>query len=291
MSFADLPSQPPPINPAAVRYISEVMHRSEVAQRHCDVSIDNSFGPNYWNKLDVYGRFSGKSPVLFFLHGGAWTSGTKEWIGFMAPAFIAASMLFVAPNYRLAPDYNLDAQIEDCGAALTWVFENIERFGGDREKVFVGGHSAGGYLAAMLTLDERALQERGLPRNLVRGCIPVSGIFDLRVRGGLAPELTNHLRTNVAPAGADWQRLSPITRIRRNPCPFFISAADQDLRGLALQALKMTEALRAHGGAAKCAIYAGYDHFTLNSSSCDPGHPWFSAVREWIYTGGPRSPS
>ena len=143
-------------------------------------------------KLDVYipKKLTKPMPVLIFFHGGGMTRGSK---GFprhqiaLAPEFI-----LVTANYRLSgdrakcPDY-----IEDAAAAAAWTVRNIEKYGGDPEQIFITGHSAGGYLSAMVGLDPRWLQPHGLdPRKCFTGVLPVSGQmsthFNIMKERGLA---------------------------------------------------------------------------------------------------------
>ena len=111
--------------------------------------------------------------VLLFWHGGGWTSGYKEWMAFMAPAFNAAGVTFVSAGYRLAPQHvfpaarrRLRPQAVEVGEA-----ENIAAHGGDPNDLFIGGHSAGGHYAALLAVDDRWMKPTGLPRDVVRGCL------------------------------------------------------------------------------------------------------------------------
>jgi arylformamidase len=90
--------------------------------------------------------------VFAFIHGGAWTSGCKEWMGFMAPSFVGLPLVFVSISYRKAPDHRLSVQLDDITSALAWITANIDQYGGDPARLFIGGHSAGGHLAALVAL-------------------------------------------------------------------------------------------------------------------------------------------
>ncbi|MBQ9337718.1 MAG: alpha/beta hydrolase [Lentisphaeria bacterium] len=128
-------------------------------------------------KLDLYipKKPARQMPVLIHFHGGGMTRGNKGFPKYQIP--LAAEFILVAPNYRLSgarakcPDY-----IEDAAAAAAWVVRNIAKYGGDPELIFVTGHSAGGYLSAMIGLDPRWLAPHGLdPRKCFAGVLPVSG--------------------------------------------------------------------------------------------------------------------
>src|SRR5690606_37869232 len=130
-----------------------------------------SYGPDELQKLDVWGSSLGSArdlPVVIFIHGGAFRNGHKEWIGAMAPQITGVPAVLVSPNYRLVPRAKVADAVEDCFDALAWVHRNISRFGGNPENLFVGGHSAGGHLAAMLALRTSDLARRGVPESAVR---------------------------------------------------------------------------------------------------------------------------
>jgi acetyl esterase/lipase len=123
-------------------------------------------------RLDVYHPTSsaGFSTVVWF-HGGGLKAGSKT----VPKGLREAGVAVVAVNYRLSPRVQSPACIEDAAAAVAWTFRNIEDFGGSRERIFVSGHSVGGYLTSMVGLDKRWLQEHGIDADEIAGLIPCSG--------------------------------------------------------------------------------------------------------------------
>ncbi len=94
-----------------------------------------------------------RAPVIYYIHGGAWTFGDKRQQGRpMLHEFVSRGWVVVAINYRLAPQYPWPAQIEDATRALGWIKTNIASYGGDPDRVVVAGGSAGGHLASLLAL-------------------------------------------------------------------------------------------------------------------------------------------
>ncbi len=108
-------------------------------------------------------------PTLVWFHGGGLTGGTREF-----PNLHSKDIAIVSASYRLSPEGKLPAFLEDAAAATAWTLKNIARHGGDPEKVFVGGHSAGGYLAAIVGMDPRWLKPHGHSPADLAGLIPVS---------------------------------------------------------------------------------------------------------------------
>jgi acetyl esterase/lipase len=126
--------------------------------------------------LDVYAPAGAKDlPVVFWIHGGGWGTGDKTDIAIKPRVFCERGFVFVSTNYRLLPDVEMGVLIRDVAKAMAWVHENISKFGGDSQRVFVMGHSAGAQLAAILCTDERYLKEAGVPFGVLKGCVPVDG--------------------------------------------------------------------------------------------------------------------
>lgn len=123
-------------------------------------------------RLDLYRPETGKGfPTVVFYHGGGLTAGKRS-----VPAELTNRGWAVAGvGYRLHPQVHHPVYIEDAAAALAWTFKNIESLGGDPDKIFVTGISAGGYLTAMVGLDKSYLAKHGLDANLIAGLIPVTG--------------------------------------------------------------------------------------------------------------------
>jgi acetyl esterase/lipase len=122
--------------------------------------------------LDVYYPKGIKNfaTVLWF-HGGGITGGSKE----TPKALLDKGFAVVGVGYRLSPKVNAPAYIEDAAAAIAWVFNNIGKYGGSNKLIFVSGHSAGGYLVTMATLDKKYLAKYNIDANRIAGLIPFSG--------------------------------------------------------------------------------------------------------------------
>ena len=128
--------------------------------------------------LDVYSprRASAtKRPVVVFIHGGSWNSGNKNLYSFIGRRLAkagqeAGAVVAVVINYRLAPAVEVPAMADDCARAVLWTKQHIADYGGDPDRIFVMGHSAGGGLAALLATDDRLFTRLGLAQKPVRGC-------------------------------------------------------------------------------------------------------------------------
>jgi acetyl esterase/lipase len=114
-------------------------------------------------------------PVMFWIHGGGWQVGDKRDVALKPRVLTERGFVFVSTNYRLLPEVEMKVLIGDVAASLGWVYQNIARYGGDPRRIFVGGHSAGAQLAALLCIDDRYLKKEGVSFDVLRGCIPVDG--------------------------------------------------------------------------------------------------------------------
>ena len=128
--------------------------------------------------LDIYSPEESndqKFPVLFWIHGGGWVTGDKSDVALKPKVLTERGIVFVSTNYRLLPEIEMETLIRDVAKSLGWVHEHIAEYGGDSSKIYVGGHSAGAQLAAILCTDERYLEDEGVSFQDLQGCIPVDG--------------------------------------------------------------------------------------------------------------------
>lgn len=128
--------------------------------------------------LDIYTperAVDGRLPVMFWIHGGGWQAGDKSDVALKPKVLTERRFVFVSTNYRLLPDVEMDVLIRDVAKSLGWVHRNIAEYGGDPMRIFVGGHSAGAQLAALICIDDRYLKEEGVSFDVLKGCVPVDG--------------------------------------------------------------------------------------------------------------------
>jgi arylformamidase len=149
------------------------------AMRGGSRSLDVRYGGGPNEHLDVYRTQGEKAPVLVFIHGGYWRGLDKKDHGFVAPPFTNEGMCVVVPNYALCPAVTIPDIVMQMVRALAWTWRHIGEHGGDRDRIYVAGHSAGGHLAAMMAACLWQVHDARLPPDLVKGALSISGLHDL----------------------------------------------------------------------------------------------------------------
>lgn len=141
---------------------------------------DIAYGPHPRQRLDVYvpERGASESPVIVFFYGGNWQWGDRGEYRFVAESLTRAGNIVVIPDYRVYPDVMFPGFVADSAEAVAWVAGHIGRYGGDPGSIFLMGHSAGAYNAAMVTLDRDLLREAGAGGVKIAGLIGISGPYD-----------------------------------------------------------------------------------------------------------------
>ena len=169
-------------------------------------------------KLDVYYPTNQKDvPVVVWFHGGGIEGGNKH----IDQELRNSGLVVVAANYRLLPRAKIDDILDDAAAAVAWTYKNIERYGGSHRKIFVAGHSAGGYLLDLIGLDKKWLSRYGVDADSLAALIPFSGqcITHYNIRK----------QQNIGPLQATIDQYAPLTYVRPDAPPMVIISGDRDL--------------------------------------------------------------
>ena len=147
-----------------------------------EATRDIAYGTLHRNKLDVYKpkdtSANAPKPVVVFFYGGAWDSGEKAGYLFAAEALTSRGYVVVVPDYRLYPEVTFPTYMSDAALAVKWTFDNIGKYGGDTNNVFVMGHSAGSQLAALVAYDKSYLDRVGVDGRRIRGVVSLAGPMD-----------------------------------------------------------------------------------------------------------------
>ncbi|MCA9035429.1 MAG: alpha/beta hydrolase [Planctomycetaceae bacterium] len=212
-------------------------------------------------RLDVYyPRNKTQFSTVVWFHGGGISAGEKS----IPPGLKEKGIAVVAVNYRLSPHVRAPAYLEDAAAAVAWTFRNIERFGGSRARIFVSGHSAGGYLTSMIGLDKSWLQAEGVDADDIAGLIPYSGhtITHFTIRSEMGLSRTQPLV----------DRYAPLFHVRDDAPPLLLITGDRDMEMLGrYEENAYLWRMMKEAGHAKTELFEleGYDH----GGMAEPSHP------------------
>jgi len=168
--------------------------------------------------LDVYyPTDANAAPTVVWFHGGGLTDGNRS----VPLGLREKGIVVVAASYRLSPRVKCPAYIEDAAAAVAWTFHNVEKYGGSQKRIFVSGHSAGGYLTAMVGLDKRWLAAHQIDANSIAGLIPYSRQaithFTVRAERGISDK---------QPVVDD---LAPLYHVRKDAPPLLLITGDRGM--------------------------------------------------------------
>lgn len=282
MSFDNMPVLGPMMMPGANEYAAECLRRARLAVAGHRVRMDIPYGPDPFQQLDLWlppGPAAAPLPVVIFIHGGAMRNGFKDWIGCMAPAVCALPAILVSPNYRLVPRVrNVDA-LADCLAALAWVHANIAAEGGDPDRLYLGGHSAGGYLAALMTLRKPDLTRHGIAEAAIRACLPVSGLFTFEKRDILPQDvLRTRFWDEMIASEAEAAALTAYNFVAGNRVPFLLAHGEREPADILNDNARMVELARRHGFLREHRVFPGADHFAAHLACAEPDGAWLRAV-------------
>lgn len=234
-------------------------------------------------KLDVYLPATGKGfATLVWFHGGGLQKGDKAGTPedtvktpLIASSLARAGIAVVVPNYRLSPQAKFPAYVQDAAAAVAWAQQHMAQHGADPAKLFVGGHSAGGYLAFMLGMDTSYLTAAGVKPGSIAGYIPVSGQtmthYTVREERGLP-------RNSVTADAA-----APVHFIRKDTPPMLVIYADRDMVARAEENAYFVAMMQGAGNKGVVGkMVADRNHGTIASKLADAADPGRAAVLEFI---------
>lgn len=219
------------------------------------VARDLAFGPHPRQRLDIYAPAASDAgrPVILFIYGGAWNTGGKSDYAFAGQAFAARGFVTVVADYRLVPEVRFPDFIDDGARALAWIRDRIGRYGGDRNRIHLAGHSAGAYNAVMLALDPRFLARAGLGPGTIKAVAGLSGPYDF---------LPLDQPASVAAFGMarDLAATQPVSFARRGAPPMLLISGSADTTVYPRNTETLAARLRRAGAAVSVRIYPGVDH-------------------------------
>lgn len=218
------------------------------------IAANVAYGSNPRQTLDINKPVDpqGELPVVVFVHGGSWEEGNKDSYTFAGRALAAQGYVTIVVNYRLHPQHRYPAFVEDIALAMRWTADNVQAYGGDAEKMFALGHSAGAYNLAMAVLDQRYAATR--PQ--LSGVITLAGPFDF-------VPLDSPITIKVFGGLPDLPDTQPINHAKPDAPPFLILHGSTDKTVFPRNAVALDKALRDVGAKSTLKMYDGVDHAAI----------------------------
>lgn len=244
-------------------------------------SVDIAYGTHSRHRLDVYTpkNASPSTPVVVFFFGGNWKTGNRADYAFVGRALASRDMVAVIPDYRLYPEVRYPDFLDDAARAVAWTVREIARYGGDPTRLFVMGHSAGAYNAAMLALDGKYLGRQGLKPAALRGWIGLAGPYDFIPIENPGTRPVFHFPDTPPDS-------QPINHASAASPPALLIAASSDtLVNPSRNTGGLADRLRAYGVPATDTYYDSVNHITLVASIAAPLRllaPTLDAVENFV---------
>jgi len=242
---------------------------SERTRQRIGPPLRRPYGPTEIEQLDIFrterSTESTGAPVFVFIHGGAWRAGSAKTYAAPAEMFIRAGVHYVVPDFLWVQDAegSLLPIADQVCRAIAWVYENAASFGGDRDRLYIGGHSSGAHLAAIaLTTDWR--REFGLPADIIKGGMCSSGIYDL------APVRLSHRSSYVKFTDEMVAALSPQRHLDKLCAPLIVAYGTYETPEFQRQARDFAAAVRAAGKPVELLVGEHYSHLELPETLCSP---------------------
>lgn len=246
----------------AESYLADWVERSADSRERLGGKLDVAYGDTPGQTLDVFRAENSDAPIHIFIHGGYWRALDKSANSFVAEALVQAGATTVLLNHDLCPLVTLDEIVAQINKAIAWVYENAAQIGGDANRIYVSGHSAGAHLA--MTALAHDWGGDGLPPDLIKGVVGVSGVYDL------APVLRVSVNEEVQLDADMAARNSPVLHPPTSPASIVIAAGQQEPAGFVAQSTNFYDVCRKSGLDAEYLECPGDDHFSILYTLANP---------------------
>jgi arylformamidase len=227
-------------------WVARWRERSNAVRAAPDVRLDIAYDERSRTRLDYFPAGARRAPLFVFIHGGYWQRNEKETFAFVADGPRAHGIDVAVPGYTLAPDARLTDIVAEIRQALSFLSSRAGEFGFDRERLFVGGWSAGGHLTAIVA-----------NHPAYRGGIPISGIFDLE------PIALNYLNEKLQLDASEVATLSPLRILPQRMPPLRLFVGGEELPELQRQSKNYTEAARLRRLPVTLSVLPAHHHFSI----------------------------
>ena len=227
--------------------------------------LDVPYGKAASHTLDIFPAANSQAPVVVFIHGGYWRTLDKADQSFLAPTLTQQGACVVIPNYSLCPAVTVSDIVLELVQAVSWVYQNIDQYGGDPARITIAGHSAGGHLVAMLLACQWQKVNHTLPSDVVKNALSISGLFEMQTI-----QRCPYLQDSLHLTDAEVLRISPAW-MPAPPSGQLLSVCGGDESD---EFKRHNQLIQTAWGTATVPIsetLAGLNHFTMLETLCQRG--------------------
>jgi arylformamidase len=212
------------------------------------------YGKREAEQIDIFTPANARGvPVLVYFHGGEWQYNSRLTASFPAPSVVGRGGAYLAAGFDNITQARLPDMIEQCRSAVEWAVRNAASFGGDPDRVYIGGHSSGGHLASCVLITDWA--RRGLPADAIKGAFLMSGMYDLY------PVTLSSRGKYMQLTSQEQAAASAMRHLDRINCPVAIAWADLDSPEFKRQSMVFADALQGMGRLASRTVVFAANHF------------------------------
>jgi arylformamidase len=227
-----------------------------------------SYGPTNVEKLDIYRTKRPNAPIFVFIHGGAWLGGEAKNYGFPAELFVNAGAHYVVLDFIAIKAANGDLRVmaSQVRHGVAWVYKNAGSFGGDPNRLYVGGHSSGGHLCGV-TLVTDWDKDFGLPADMIKGGLCMSGMYDMK------PVRLSKRNTYVKFDDDMEDKMSSQRHLDQLRAPIVVTYGTNETPEFQRQGRDFAAAVKSAGKPVELIEAANYNHFEMDESLASPYAP------------------
>jgi arylformamidase len=254
--------------PLGGQVLARLVNNSELTRRRLGPPQREAYGPTDIEMLDIFRTKRPKAPIFLFIHGGAWLHGQAKEYAFAAETFVNAGAHYVVPDFISVDAANGDLRVmaKQVRSAIAWTFKNAERFGGDPDRLYIGGHSSGGHLCGVALVTDWQ-KEFDLPPTIVKGGVCMSGMYDMKAvrlsKRSKYVKFTDEMEESMSS-----QRQIDLLR-----APVIVTYGTNETPEFQRQNRDFAAAIKAAGKPVELIEAANYNHFEMNESVGIPYGP------------------
>ncbi|WP_158966961.1 alpha/beta hydrolase [Chachezhania sediminis] len=243
--------------PAA--YSEQYLEMSAAARTAVGEPVLGSYGQGEVEKIDIFPAAKAGSPVLLFIHGGAWRGLDRRHGGYAAEYMVRNGITYGAVDFSVMPGVDMPTMIGQLRRAVAWVHANAHRFCGDPDRIYIAGHSSGAHMAGCAVTTDWACAH-GLPTDVIKGALLCSGGYDLEPVRLSARNSYMHLTPEMV------RDYSPTRNLDRLGCPVVLAAGERESPDFFRQSRDLAAALDQ-----PLHVATDLDHFEVSLTLARPG--------------------